>query len=122
MTLTSEQMRVFQLNALARESARVREIESRRSQAWPVARQAARLLKEKFGVSQVLVFGSLAHGHWFHPSSDIDLAIWGITDSEFWRAWAEVDGLAEAFSINLVIAETLPTSVRDEIIGYGVTV
>lgn len=122
MAITSEQMRVFRRGAREREETRVHEIENRRSQAWPIAKEAARLLKEEFGSSQVLVFGSLAHGHWFHAQSDIDLAVWHMLESEFWRAWARVDGLSTEFAINLVNGEMLPPDVYAEIIGYGVVI
>jgi predicted nucleotidyltransferase len=50
-----------------------------------VAQQATTLLKEEFAVSQVVLFGSLAHQHWFSSTSDIDLAVWGLAkDDYFW--------------------------------------
>ena len=42
------------------------------------ARACARLLGERYGASQVYLVGSLARGHGFHASSDIDLAVRGL--------------------------------------------
>ena len=39
----------------------------RRQQAWRVAQQAARLLRDEYGASKVVVFGSLVHDTWFTP-------------------------------------------------------
>lgn len=46
-----------------------RELSLRRDRAWEVARKAAIILKERFGATRVLVFGSLAHRAWFTPRS-----------------------------------------------------
>lgn len=58
-------------------------------QAWEEVRRAARLLVEEFGVTRVVVFGSLARGR-FREGSDIDLAVEGLPPSEFIRADARL--------------------------------
>jgi predicted nucleotidyltransferase len=59
-----------------------------------VAHGAARLLRETFGAERVAAFGSLAHGAWFNPSSDIDLTALGIPAHQFYRAVAAVAGIS----------------------------
>lgn len=63
--------------------------ERRREEAWEVARRAARLLVDEFGVRRVVVFGSLAWGR-FRPDSDIDLAVEGLPPDRFFRADARL--------------------------------
>lgn len=62
----------------------------RRARALELARRAARLLRERFGVEQVVAFGSLVHIEWFSRWSDIDLAAWNIPADQFFRAVAAV--------------------------------
>lgn len=117
--ITPEAMARYRRAAHARELARQRAIESRRQKAWLVAQRAARLLQEAFGASRVIVFGSLAHGAWFGPTSDIDLAVEGVPADAFWRAWAALDRLDPTFEIDLVAIESAPERLRDEIISRG---
>lgn len=42
------------------------EIIKRREQAWEVAKKVAKLLKDKYGATRVVVFGSLSHRAWSH--------------------------------------------------------
>jgi predicted nucleotidyltransferase len=82
------------------------EITRRREDAWRVARVAAEMLKKRFGVTRVVVFGSLAHETVFTRWSDIDLAVWGIAPEEFYRAaGAAMDiGLEEGIRVDVVDA------------------
>jgi predicted nucleotidyltransferase len=68
----------------------------------------------------VIAFGSLAHGAWFGPRSDIDLAVEGVSADAFWRAWAALDRVEPAFEIDLVAIEVAPERLRDEIDQQGV--
>jgi predicted nucleotidyltransferase len=70
-------------------------------QGWAAARLAARILKEKFGASRVIAFGSLVQQDWFGQHSDLDLAAWGIQPDTFFRAVAEVSCI-DGFEVNLV--------------------
>ena len=44
------------------------------------------MLKERYGATRVVVFGSLARDTGFTPWSDIDLAVWGIEPEDFYLA------------------------------------
>jgi uncharacterized protein len=50
-------------------------------------------LKERFGATKVVVFGSLAYRAWFTPWSDVDLAVWGIPAGSYYRSIGSVQGL-----------------------------
>lgn len=78
------------------------DIESRKRQAMKLAREAAHVLREKFGAEKVVLFGTLAQNEWFSPWSDIDLATWGIVPESFYSAVAFVTGLSSYFKIDLV--------------------
>jgi len=80
------------------------EVNKRWDRAWDIARRAANLLKEQYGAARVVVFGSLVHRAWFTPWSDIDLAVWGVPASKFYRAIGAVQDIgAEAgFRIDVI--------------------
>jgi uncharacterized protein len=90
------------------------------ARAMRQARRAAELLKREFGATRVVLFGSLAHRLWFTPWSDIDLAVWGIAPSEFYRAAGTVLELTNDFKIDVVDPETCRPSVRTEIEEDGI--
>jgi predicted nucleotidyltransferase len=60
------------------------------ARAWEVARATAKLLKERYGVDRVRVFGSLVHAGRFHSGSDIDLAVEGLKSVDYWEAMTSV--------------------------------
>lgn len=45
--------------------------------------EVAELLKYRFAVRRVILFGSLAHTAWFMPDSDVDLAVTGLAPDFF---------------------------------------
>ena len=118
-TIPPEKLAAYKRGARDREARRRQEVARRREAAWTVARQAARLLKETFGAVRVIVFGSLVHGAWFHPGSDIDLAVAGIAPEMFWRAWCTLDRISDGFEINLVALEGAADRLRHEIEAGG---
>jgi predicted nucleotidyltransferase len=92
----------------------------RADQARAVAREAATLLKEKFGAGRVILFGSLARGDRFHRRSDIDLAVEGVRPQNFWRAWAALDTLGHRFEVDLVDVESASPALRQQIEREGI--
>jgi predicted nucleotidyltransferase len=118
--LTQEQMARYKRTAWLREKTRRRVADDRRQAAVPVAERAAAILKEQFGAQRVILFGSLAHGHWFGPKSDIDLAAEGIQASDFWRAWCALDEIDSDFEINLIAIESASASLQEALAHEGV--
>ena len=45
--------------------------------------EAAAVLKSRFGVRRVILFGSLAHDAWFMPDSDVDIAVEGLLNEDY---------------------------------------
>ena len=106
---------------MRRREARTRQaLEERKARAWAVARHAAVLLYDRFNASHVITFGSLVHGMWFSPTSDIDLAAWNIADEDYFTAVAQLQDLATEFRIDLVAMERCKASLREVIEREGV--
>jgi uncharacterized protein len=78
------------------------EFHQKRSYAWDVARRAADILRTRYGATRVRAFGSILHPERFHASSDVDLAVEGVTVADYWDAVTEVFGLDEAIRVDLV--------------------
>ncbi len=76
----------------------------RRQRAWALARQAARLLRERYAAGRIVLFGSLVHEGRFTQHSDVDMAVWGIPWPEYLHALGEVLDLDPEVEINLVDA------------------
>lgn len=80
----------------------------------------ARLLRERFGATRVVVFGSLTRRAWFGAWSDIDLAAWDIPADRFYRAVAAVTGVSPDFAVDLVDPESYRPAVRRSIEQEGI--
>lgn len=119
LELTPEEMAVYRATARRRWERERQERARRRERAWEVARRASTLLKERFGATRVVVFGSLAHGRWFSKTSDIDLAAWGLKDEDYFTAVARLQDLSPEFEIDLVAMERCKPSLRETILKEG---
>lgn len=104
--LTREEMSGYRRAAQRRWQAQRQETAKRRRKAWRLARRAATFLKQEYGATRVVVFGSLSHGGWFHARSDLDLAVEGLKPGVIWRAWSAVEQLAPGFQVDLIELET----------------
>lgn len=76
-------------------------------------------LKSRFGASRVMLFGSLARGD-FHQWSDIDLAVWGVPSTHYYRAVAFASSFSNLFKVDLVDVEDCSESLRRHILKEGV--
>jgi len=85
-----------------RERARRQQQRERAARALEAARAAADLLRQRYGVTRVRVFGSVRHPERFHERSDIDLAVEGLASIDYLRAWALVNYPGSEFKIDLV--------------------
>lgn len=90
-------------------------VESARAAASAIAGE----LKSRYGATRVVLFGSLARED-FHKWSDIDLAVWGISSADYYRAVAFASGFSELFKVDLVGAEDCSDSLRQHIQREGV--
>lgn len=76
------------------------------------------MLKETFGASRVLLYGSLAEGG-FDSRSDIDLMIDGLSGS-FWTAYSEAGSIADPFPLSIVCREDASRSLVEHVAQRGV--
>jgi len=108
LDLTPEELKKYRpLEFIRKRRAETRvEVASRRRRAMIAARNAAKLLKEKFGAKEVILFGSLARRGSFTLYSDIDLAVRGIDPLKFYAAGAAIERVDLSFQIDLVELET----------------
>jgi predicted nucleotidyltransferase len=119
--ITAEQMMTYQATARRRWAEEQRRLMQRYEQAWALARQAAALLRERFGVERIAAFGSLVHPELFHAQSDVDLAVWGLDQRKYYRAVAQLLALDPTIEIDLVMVEDASAPLRDRIEAEGVT-
>ena len=104
--ITPEEMAEYRATARQRSAQEQHYAAQRQERAWELARQAAGLLKEKFGTARVMVFGSLVHEGCFTRWSDVDIAAWGIRPEDTFRAIGAAMDVDSEIEINLVDVET----------------
>ncbi len=123
LSITPDDLAVYRRSAQRlREQDREAEF-ARRAEAWRLARVAAGLLRERFGVTRVVVFGSLANDERsFTRWSDVDIAAWGIPPADTFRAIGAVMDISSAPMINLVDVNTCTASLLETIERDGVDV
>jgi len=114
------EMAVYYATARRRQAQEEQETTRRRERAWVLTRQAATLLREQFGATRVVVFGSLAHEETFTPWSDVDIAAWGIRPEDTLRAVGTILDLDAEIEVNLVDVNTARPSLLDTIEREGV--
>jgi predicted nucleotidyltransferase len=121
LDLSPEELKKYRpLEAIRRRRAETRvEVASRRRRALTVARKAARLLKEKFGAKEVILFGSLARRGSFTRYSDIDLAARGIPSDTYLTAMDTVLYMNPEFKIDLVDLAFCSPALRAEVEKEG---
>lgn len=118
--ITPEQMAAYKAGARRRQERERQALRERERRAWELARQAATALREQFGVSRVVVFGSLVHPGWFTPWSDVDIAAWGIKPEDTFRAIGVVLDLDTDIPLNLVDVGACSASLLETIERDGV--
>ena len=106
LELSPEKIAIYRATAQKRRQQEKPELMRRQEKAWLIARQAARLLRERFEASRVVVFGSLVRQHNFTRWSDVDIAAWGIAPEDTFRAIGAVMDLGTEIPVNLVDVNT----------------
>ena len=88
--------------------------------AWTVAKQAATILRVKFGVHRVVVIGSLTHRQRYHHRSDVDLVVWDLPENNYYRAVAQLLKINPRHEIDLVRIEDISDSLKKHIEQEGI--
>lgn len=93
-------------------------VDKRKEQALEAAEACIRLLKERFGAKQVILFGSVAGQGTWHERSDIDLAVEGLAPAEFFPACSACrELLPRGLELDLVPLESVYPEMRARILG-----
>lgn len=92
---------------------------TRQRAARETAESLAKILKKRFFASKVILFGSVLRAD-FSQWSDIDLAVKGVSASDYFKAVAYTSGYSNDFNIDLVDAEDCSQSLLLHIIEQGI--
>ncbi len=84
------------------------------------SREAASVLKTRFGARRVILFGSFAHHAWFRPDADIDIAVVGLPVCNFWDAWKTVEEIIADRPVDLVDMETAVIALKQSVKRHGI--
>ncbi len=120
LNLTPKEVATYRAAARRRREQEQRELALREKRAWELARRAATLLREQFEAKRVVVFGSLVHNGCFTPWSDVDIAAWGISPQDTFRAIGAVMDLDAEIEVNLVDVKACSASLLMTIEREGV--
>jgi predicted nucleotidyltransferase len=104
--LTPEQVAGYRESARRRHQDAQRTLALREQRAWTLARQVATVLRARFPVGRLVVFGSLVHPGCFTEWSDVDIAAWGLRPEDALRALGVAMDLGGDIAVNLVDVAT----------------
>lgn len=105
----------YVLRAERREAERLR----RHQETCVRARRVARMLRARYGEElRVYLFGSALDADRFRLGSDLDLAVAGLTPSEYWEAWRESEQIAGS-SLDFVHLDHVSAPLRRRIVEEG---
>lgn len=110
--LSPAELEAFRQALKARPKLTKSQDEARFQKAWTVARRAAAILKQDFGVKKVVAFGSLTQPALFHKHSDVDLAVWGLAERDYFRAVGILQGLDDSIEVDLIEYENASDSMQ----------
>lgn len=118
-TLSAAELERYRKSLKSRLTRSQRQASERFKKAGEIADHAVSVLKEEFGVEKVLVFGSLLHPSLFHARSDVDLAVWGLTGREYYRAVGLLQSLDPEIDVDLIAFDDATTSIQETIMREG---
>ncbi len=93
----------------------------RRTRTLALAKEAARILRARYGAGRVMLVGSLAGPEdLFTQWSDVDLLAWGVPACDTFRAVAELAYMDPELPVELICAETCAPDVLDRLLEQAV--
>lgn len=88
------------------------------AKALAIAEECAYVLKERFGVQKVYLFGSVTGESPWHDRSDIDIAVEGLTPQNYLKALSTLDELLPlGLEIDLITMEDASPKLMANILG-----
>jgi predicted nucleotidyltransferase len=89
-----------------------------RADAWGRAHSVATELASQFGVTRVVVFGSLARGR-AGPGSDVDLLVDGLPPDRYWEAAGVADRIMHPIAVDLAAIPAVRPEVLTRALAEG---
>jgi predicted nucleotidyltransferase len=97
-----------------REQRKQEQERNRRDHAWKCAERVAALLREKYGIKKLWLFGSLVSGKHFTVHSDIDLFVEDFpANADFWVVLGQAEHAAAPFPLNLILEENALPKIKE---------
>lgn len=93
------------INFKAIEDRKIKGINALRHAAVARAQEASSMLKARYGVKHVILFGSVCGKGYMHGASDIDLLVEGLKEELFFRAGFDAEMITKPFGVDLIPAE-----------------
>ena len=90
--------------------------------AWKTAYQVATLLYEEFGATHVFVFGSLTEPMVFMKGSDIDIAVSGLSNAVYNKAWNKIIDFDSGFKIDIINFDTSKGLFRERVAHQAIPI
>jgi len=98
-------------------------LEERKELLKNLAQKCSNLLKKEFNVKKVYLVGSLTREFKIHEHSDIDLAVIGLQDKDYFKALNKLyEILPQGIDIDLITKETASESLNEFIIKDGLQI
>jgi predicted nucleotidyltransferase len=93
-------------------------LENRRQEALALVARCTQLLESRYGAKRVIPFGSALQERAWHASSDLDLAVEGLSSEALWQAEKELETMVPPWlRVDLVPLEQVFPEVRSRILG-----
>ena len=108
------------LTRLKKEKARNRKLAlERRERALRAIPKISNLLKKKFEVDKVYLFGSCISSEYFHQRSDVDIGVQSLSSDNYLTATYDVNTLEHGFKVDLINMKTCDDDLRNKILREG---
>jgi predicted nucleotidyltransferase len=120
MTQSPDKMAAYIATARQQAQEEQKLLAQRCARARDVAIAGAELLKTKYGVKHMVLFGSLVHPELFHIHSDVDLAVWELPEQHYYRAVANLLDINPEFEVDLIRIEDAPATLQALVEEEGV--
>ncbi|ERM91291.1 DNA polymerase subunit beta [Caldanaerobacter subterraneus subsp. yonseiensis KB-1] len=121
MSITDEEKKKIRENWRLKSEKEKEILEVRKREALDKAYKIAKFLKEKYNVSKVVLYGSLAREFDFWEFSDIDIFIDGWDDDRFnyWTMFLEIENIARPYKVSIVTQRDTTEALLKEIEKEG---
>jgi len=121
MSITDEEKKKICENWRLKSEKEKEMLEIRKKDALDKAYKIAKFLKEKYNVSKVVLYGSLARGFDFWKFSDIDIFIddWDDDKFNYWTMFAEIENIARPYKVSIVTQRDATEALLKEIEKEG---